>query len=126
MQKIVDKGILVGIKIDKIKKGSVPITEPNEFVQVVTLSHKKGAYLKPHLHAPKRRVTTRLQECILVRKGRVTLKIYNDQKELIKHMLLRTGQGYLSLRGGVGMEILEDAEVIEVKNGPFKEDKVLI
>lgn len=126
MQEITHKGILIGIKIDKISKGSNPITDPGEFVQVVTLKHLKGSYLKAHMHEPKLRQTKKLQECIIVLKGKVKLDLYSEDKKLIKHTFLTEGQVFILLNGGIGIHIMKDAEIIEVKNGPFKEDKVLI
>jgi len=126
MQKITYKGLLLGIKIDKITNGSNPITDPKEFVQVVTLKHSKGQYLKAHTHTPKLRQTAKLQECMIVKKGKVKLDLYNPDKKLVKIIHLNSGQGYISLNGGIGIHILKDAEIIEVKNGPFIEDKILI
>jgi len=126
MQPITYKGLLIGIKIDKVAKGSNPITDPKEFVQVVTLKHSKGSYLLAHMHQPKKRVTAKLQECLIVRRGKIKLDLYSESKKLVKSIFLTKGQGYISLNGGVGIKIIQDAEIIEVKNGPFKEDKVLI
>ena len=126
MQKITDNGLVLGIKIDKMIKGSKPITDPQEFVQVVTLKHSKGKYLQAHMHTPKQRRTAKLQECMIVVKGKVKLDLYSQGKKLVKQIYLNVGQGYLSLNGGIGIHILKNAEIIEVKNGPFIEDKILI
>lgn len=126
MTKIVYRRVLIGIKIDKISKGSVPITDVNEFVQVVTLKHCKGSYLKAHMHEPKIRQTKKLQECMIVKKGKIRLDLYSEKKKLIKHIFLTAGQAFILLNGGIGVKIIKDAEIIEVKNGPFKEDKILI
>ena len=126
MIKIVNRGVLIGIKIDKISKGSVPITDTNEFVQVVTLKHSKGSYLKAHMHKPKVRQTKKLQECMIVKKGKVRLDLYSEGKKLFKHIFLTAGQAFILLNGGIGVKIIKDAEIIEVKNGPFRKDKILI
>lgn len=126
MQEIFYNKKLIGIKIDKILKGSNPITDPLEFIQIVTLKHPQGTILPAHIHRPKKRVTQKLQECLIVKKGKVKLNLYAETKQFIKSILLTKGEGYISLNGGVGIKIIEDAELIEAKNGPFKEDKVLI
>lgn len=123
---IIYQGTLIGIKIEKFANGSLPITNTQEFLQVVTLKHPKGCYLKAHLHKPTVRKTQKLQECIIVKKGKIKLDLYTQDKKLIKYIFLRTGQAFILLNGGVGIKIIEDTEIYEVKNGPFKEDKILI
>ena len=126
MIKIYDKNLLLGIKINKIKTGSIPITNSSEFVQIVTLKHDKGSYLKAHTHKPKKRVTQKLQECMVVVKGEIKLDLYNLKNKLVRHITIKAGQAFLILNGGVGVHIKKDAEIIEIKNGPFIEDKELI
>lgn len=126
MDKIFYKDTLVGIRIAKISKGSIPQTEEKEALQLVTLKHPKGVYLEAHKHKPQKRVTQRLQECLIVRKGKVRLDLYGPDNKLFKSIFLKQGQVFILLKGGVGIHFLSDAEIFELKNGPFKEDKVLI
>ena len=126
MDKIFYKGKLVGIRIAKISKGSSPQTEEKEALQLVTLKHPKGVYLKAHKHRPRKRVTQRLQESLVVRKGKVKLDLYGPDNKLFKYIYLKEGQAFILLKGGIGIHVLSDAEIFELKNGPFKEDKILI
>lgn len=127
MEKFVYKNTLIGIRVRRLQKGSVPLTDSDESVQVVGLKHPKGAYLKAHAHKLRRRVTPRLQEGLLVRKGKIRIDLYGpNEKKKFKSVLLKEGEMFLLLNGGYGIHILEDAEMFEFKNGPFLEDKVLI
>lgn len=127
IKKIFYKKILIGIHVRELTQGSVPITDPEEFVQVVGLKHPKGAYLKAHIHKPKKRVTLRLQEGLLVRKGKINIDLYpTGEKKPWKRVMVKEGEMFLLLNGGIGIHIIEDAEMFEFKNGPFAEDKVLI
>lgn len=129
MQEIWYKEILVGIKISTIKKGSIPVTKGKEPLQMVTLKHPKGSYLKAHAHVPKRRVTSKMQECLIVKKGAVKIDLYaplGKKFEKFKTVSLIQGQIFILMNGGFGIHIMKDAELIEVKNGPFIEDKILI
>lgn len=126
IQKIEYKKELIGLKIVKISKGTVPITNPAESLQMVTLNHPKGTLLKAHMHQPKKRITYQLQECMVVRKGKVILYLYSTEKKLIKKTYLKAGQAFILLRGGLAIKMISNAEIFEIKNGPFKEDKVLI
>lgn len=127
MEKFVYKNILIGIRVKRLRKGSVPITDPKELVQLVGLKHPKGAYLKAHAHKPRRRVTQRLQEGLVVRKGKIKIDLYApESREKCKSITLKAGEMFLLLNGGYGIHVLEDAELFEFKNGPFLEDKILI
>lgn len=126
IQKIKHGKILIGLKIVKIPKKTVPITNPEEFIQMVTLNHPKGTFLKAHMHLPKKRITLQLQECMVVKKGKIMLCLYSPEKKLIKKIYLQAGQAFILFRGGVAVKMIEDSEVYEIKNGPFKEDKILI
>lgn len=126
IKKIIYKNELLGIRIRDISHGSVPITDGGEPLQLVTLKHPKGAYLKAHIHTPKKRVTNSLQECLIVKKGRVKLDLYGHDKKFHKYLYLKPGEVFVLAKGGYGIQLMEDSELIEVKNGPFKEDKILI
>ena len=126
MDKVFYKKKLVGFRVRFITKGSVPITEGTEPLQVVTLKHPKGAYLKAHMHAPRKRQTASLQECLIVKKGKIKIDLYGSNRKFIKYMYLSSGEMFLLMNGGIGIHVIKDAEMIEVKNGPFKEDKILI
>ena len=67
-----------------------------------------------------------MQECIIVKKGKIRVDLYGPDKKMFKKVVLKTGDLLILLNGGYGIHILEDAEMIELKNGPFVEDKVLI
>ena len=126
MEKIFYKNKLIGLKITKLPKGSVPATDEAQPLQLVTLKHPKGTFLRAHIHTPKKRTTERLQECLIVRKGKVRLDLYGPDKRFFKYIYLKEGQSFISLAGGLAIHVLKDAEIFEVKNGPFKEDKILI
>lgn len=118
----------MGILLNSIPNGSVPTTAGNEPLQLVTLKHPKGEYLVPHKHAPKKRSTIFCETCFIVRKGKIKLDLYEPKEnKLFKSVILNQGDIFITMNGsGHGVYMLEDSEVLEVKNGPFKEDKILI
>ncbi len=95
-------------------------------MQLVTLKHSKGTYLKAHYHKPKKRVTEQLQECLIVKRGKVKIDLYYVNNIYFKYIILNEGDVLILVNGGYGIHLLVDSELIEVKNGPFIEDKVLI
>lgn len=126
MEKIFHNNTLIAIRVKKFKNGSAPLTDPREPLQLVTLKHQKGTYLKAHIHTPKKRVTQRLQECIIVRKGKVKVDLYTPTKKFFKYIYLTIGETLIVVNGGYGIHMLKDSELFELKNGPFVEDKILI
>lgn len=126
MEKIFYKDTLVAIKISSFPKGSTPLTDPYGPLQLVTLKHPKGAYLKAHMHKPKKRVTQKLQECLVVKKGKIKVNLYSPDKVKFKKIFLKEGQLLFMVNGGLGITVIADCEIMEFKNGPFVEDKVLI
>ena len=85
MDKYYYKNKLMGIRITNIQKGSIPQTEGKEPVQLVTLKHPQGTYLQSHMHRPRKRVTNKLQECMIVRHGKVRIDLYGTDKKKFKY-----------------------------------------
>lgn len=126
MEKIYYKKTLVGIRISKLQKGTVPATPRGEPLQLLMLKHPAGSYLRAHFHIPRKRVTHRLQECLMVKRGEIRVDLYGPDHKPFRRISLKEGELFILLRGGYGIHIKKDAELIEAKNGPFKEDKILI
>ncbi len=126
MEKIFYNKKLVAIKISKMPAGTSPVTDIGEPFQALTLKHPKGKYLLAHKHKPRRRVTTRLQECLVILKGKVKIDLYGPDDKKFKTVSVKAGEALLLTSGGYGIHVVENAEMMEFKNGPFLEDKVLI
>ena len=126
MEKIIYNNTLIAIRVKKFKSGAVSLTNPLESLQIVSHKRKAGEYTKAHIHIPKVRVTQNLQECLVVIKGKIKIDLYTPQKKFFKSIYLSAGQAVIFMSGGHEVHMVKDSEIIEVKNGPFVEDKVLI
>ena len=126
MEKINCKNLLIAIRVKRLKNGAVPLTDPLEPLQVLTHKRKKGKYTKAHIHTPKKRLTQTLQECLVVIKGKIKIDLFAPSNKFFKSIYVSAGEVVIFMNGGHAVHILEDTELIEVKNGPFVEDKVLI
>ena len=109
----------------RFEEGTKPLTDEKWALQVINLKHPKGKVLVAHRHQPIRRTTESLMEMLMVMTGLVRVTIYDHQNP-VEVIELTAGQGVMLIDGGIGIEILEDAEMLEFKNGPFVEDKVVI
>ncbi len=126
MEKIIYNNTLIAIRFKKFKSGAVPLTDSLEPLQVLVHKRQKGKYTKAHMHTPKERVTQKLQECLVVMKGKIKIDLYGPDKKFFKSIFLSVGQVLIFMNGGHAVHLLENSEIVEVKNGPFIEDKVLI
>lgn len=126
MSNILYKNKLVAIFLNRLPNGSIPQTEGGEPLQLVTLKHPKGKYLLAHAHKPTKRQTEKMQECLIVKKGKIKIDLYGPDQKMFRKLTMKTGDLIILLNCGLGIHILEDAEIIELKNGPFIEDKVLL
>ncbi|MDI6704283.1 MAG: hypothetical protein QME40_06415 [bacterium] len=96
---------------------------PSSFSQQLGfLPHKKGGIVKAHLHCKVNREITLTQEVLFIRKGRIRVNFYADDKEYLTSRELNTGDTILLCSGGHGFNMLEDTEMIEVKQGPHLGD----
>ena len=127
MEEIFYQKTLVGIRVQCMQAGSLPLTNAKESLQLLTLKYKKNTHtIAAHGHAPKKRVTQCLQECLIVRKGKIKIDLYAPDKSYLKSFHLKAGELFILLQGGLAVHFLEDSEVFELKNGPFIKDEFLM
>lgn len=125
MKKIFYRKILLAVKFAVgAHDCTLPLTDVMEALQVITHKHKKGHVIKAHKHKFVKRVTGRLGECLVIIKGRIKVDLYLPDGKYFKSIVAKTGEGVLLLRGGHGVRFLTNARVVEVKNGPFINDRI--
>jgi mannose-6-phosphate isomerase-like protein (cupin superfamily) len=91
--------------------------------QLAYMNRPKGHVIDPHVHNPVQREVMLTQEVLFVRSGRVRVDFYNDAKKYLESRILASGDVILLAAGGHGFEMLEDVEMIEVKQGPYCGDR---
>jgi hypothetical protein len=109
-----------------IPDGTHPITEHEHSLQMLMMKRGKGHVFAKHTHAVLDRSTTQLQEAVVVTKGRLLVTVCTRAGEDLGGYEVSAGQSLMLVDGGYTIEVLEDAAFYEFKNGPFKEDKVLL
>ncbi len=127
MIKIRYKNKVIGILIRAIRTGSLPQTAIEEPLQLITIKHPKGKHLVAHTNPPVNLKTISVQECVVMRKGKIRMNLYGTDDKFFKSIILKSGDTFILQRGGHSFDFLEDSEFIEVKNGPKKwKTKILI
>jgi mannose-6-phosphate isomerase-like protein (cupin superfamily) len=87
------------------------------------MNHPKGKVIEPHVHNPVKREVHYTQEVLIIKKGKLRVDFYLENQEYLKSTILSEGDLILLMTGGHGFEILEDLEMIEVKQGPYAGDQ---
>lgn len=94
--------------------------------QLAYMHHPRGKVIQPHIHNPVTREVQYTQEVLFIRKGKLRADFYNAQQQYLESHILEAGDVILLVTGGHGFEVLEEIEMMEVKQGPYvgEQDKI--
>lgn len=126
MEKIIHNNVLVAVRIKKFESGITPISDSGEPLQILIHSREKGSHTKAHIHKATKRITQSLQECLVILKGKIKVDFYTPDKKIFKSIEASKGEVIVFVSGGHAVHVLENSEIVEVKNGPFIEDRDFI
>ncbi len=87
--------------------------------QLAFMRHPAGKLIQPHVHNEVKREVFFTQEVLVIRKGRIRVDLYNEERRYVSSSVLGAGDVILLTGGGHGFEILEETEMFEIKQGPF-------
>jgi hypothetical protein len=97
---------------------------PDDFSQQLGyMNRPKGYVIPPHVHNLVLRSVSLTQEVLYIKSGTVRVDFYDDSKEYLESRVLNQGDVILLATGGHGFEMISNAEIIEVKQGPFCGDQ---
>ncbi|OGH96492.1 MAG: hypothetical protein A2039_09110 [Candidatus Melainabacteria bacterium GWA2_34_9] len=114
-----DKLLSIIIRNSYNKEG-ISFFTPDDFSQQLAyMSHKAGKIIQPHVHNPVKREVFFTNEVLAIKKGKLRVDFYDDNQTYIKSHILESGDVILLATGGHGFEVLEEVEMIEVKQGPY-------
>lgn len=125
MKKIEFEGRLFAIIIPhSYHKPGISFFTPDELSQQLAyMEHPAGHDIVPHVHNPVRREVHYTQEVLVIRKGKLRVDFYDDDRNYIESHVLEAGDVILLISGGHGFKVLEDLEMFEIKQGPYAGDK---
>lgn len=125
IEEIAYDGELLGIVIyANFREPGVHFVTPNNLSQQVAyMQHPAGKVIQPHVHNPVPRQVTYTQEVLLIKQGKLRVNFYTKEQEYLESRVLQAGDVILLIQGGHGFEVLEDLEMIEVKQGPYVGDQ---
>jgi len=97
---------------------------PDDFTQQLGYMNRPKDYeIPPHVHNPVVREASYTKEVLIIKKGRVRVDFYTDKQEYLESRILNQGDIVLLAFGGHGFKMLEESEIVEVKQGPYAGEK---
>ena len=90
--------------------------------QLAYMNHPSGTIIKPHVHNPVPREVHFTQEVLIIKRGILRVDFYDDKKTYFESRILEKGDVILLIKGGHGFEVIEEVEMVEVKQGPYAGD----
>ena len=119
--KIEHKGELLALVLPhNFSEPGIHFFTPNDFSQQLAyMRHPAGKVIPPHVHNPVARQVHYTLEVLLIKKGRLRVDFYDAGRNYIESRVLVAGDVILLATGGHGFEVLEEIEMIEVKQGPY-------
>lgn len=110
------------IRNDYVCEG-VDFITPNEYSQQVAyMHHPRGKVIDAHVHNIVHRNVVYTQEVLFIKKGKLRVDFYDDYKDYLESCILEAGDTILLTSGGHGFRVIEEVEMIEVKQGPYSGD----
>lgn len=127
IKKIKYKSKLIALIIPfSFKKKGIHFFTPDDFSQQLAYMNRPKDYkIAPHIHKKRERKVFYTRETLFIKSGKVKIDFYTDKKEYLKSVVVKSGDVVLIASGGHGFAMLENSEIIEVKQGPYpgEEDK---
>lgn len=114
--------LAIVIKGDYSSEGIEFFTDPDSSQQLGYMKRPPGYEVVPHKHNQVERMVRMTQEVLYIKSGACRLDLYDEKDGLDMSIILNMGDVVLLAEGGHGLVMLEETEIIEVKQGPFSGD----
>lgn len=128
IEEIKCKEKILGIIIyNTFKKDGIAFFTPDTFSQQLGYMNRPSGYIiPPHVHNIVERKVELTQEVLVVRSGKIRVDFYDDDRNYLESRIVGDGDVVMLAHGGHGFEMLEQSEIIEIKQGPYcgEHDKI--
>ena len=102
------------------KEEGIHFLTPDDYSQQLAyMNHKKGHLIAPHFHNLVPRTVHYTQEVLVIKSGKLRVDFYDESRQKINDTILSAGDIILLCSGGHGFEVLEEVEMVEIKQGPY-------
>lgn len=119
-----NKELLAIIIPSNFREPGIHFFTPGELSQQLAyMNHPAGKIIDPHVHNPVPREVHYTQEVLFIKKGKLRVDFFDNEQTYLESRVLQAGDVILLATGGHGFEVLEELEMIEVKQGPYAGDQ---
>lgn len=121
VEKIFDGEILLGLIVrnNYTSVGVSFFTGDDATQQVAYMKHPAGKEILPHVHNSLKREVFYTSEVLIMKSGILRVDFYTSTKVYLESRTLYAGDVILLAGGGHGFSVIEEIEMIEVKQGPY-------
>ena len=95
------------------------LTPDDHSFQLAYMNRKKGDMVPAHYHKKNEKIITDTTEVLLVRSGKMKVTLFSSKLVPLKEFELGAGDLILMVSGGHRFEMLEQTELVEIKQGPY-------
>ena len=112
--------ILAMILRNNYNENGVKFLTPDEYSQQIAyMHHPEGKVIDAHIHNLVHRNVVLTQEVLFIKKGKLRVDFYDDYQDYLESCIVNEGDTILLASGGHGFKVIEEVEMIEVKQGPY-------
>ena len=126
LKEIIHKNKLYALIIKETyqnKKGVSFFTKNNANQQIGFMNHPKNYFIKPHNHQKRETKIFITSEVIILQKGKLRVDFYDTKKKYLFSIVVKKNQIIMLVHGGHGFKILEPVKMLEIKQGPYVNNK---
>ncbi len=125
IEKVIFRDQLLAIILSvRFSESGIHFFTPGDFSQQLAyMKRAEGYRIDPHVHNAVLRHVELTQEVLFIKSGKVRVDFYDQDRVYLKSRVLNAGDVILLAHGGHGFTMLEESEIIEVKQGPYAGDK---
>ena len=114
-----DETLAIIIKGNEQDEGIRFFTPDDYSQQLAYMHHPTGKVIDAHVHNLVHRNVVLTQEVLFIKKGILRVDFYDEYKDYLESRNLYAGDVILLISGGHGFYVLDEVEMIEVKQGPY-------
>lgn len=114
-----DQLLSVIIRDNYHAQGITFITPDNFPHQLGYMNREKNYVIAPHVHNKISRNVDYTQETLIIKSGVVRVDFYTQEQEYLESRIIYKGDIILLASGGHGFKMIEPAEIVEIKQGPY-------
>ncbi|MBQ7668279.1 MAG: hypothetical protein IJS47_03030 [Clostridia bacterium] len=105
------------------EKDGIEFFTPGDYSQQLAYMKRPTGYeIQPHIHNIVQREVFYTQEVLYIKRGILKVDFYSKDKKYLESRTVTTGDVILLASGGHGMEVIEEVEMFEIKQGPYLGD----